>query len=1055
MVGQAESVTRRGAKFMVHVLGTLVGVASVLLAGAAWRLAQGPVTLDNLVPYIEAALNQEETGYRFQIGSAELAWGDWQRAFDLRILDVVVVHDDGSPAFGAGEVLLEMALPPLVRGELRPRAITVIRPLVDVVRHEDGSLSLGMLPQAAGGGEALPGGMRDSQAGDDVVTAFLAVRDRAPFERLERVSLLGAHLQVDDRVLGVTWDAPAAELVLRRRGAGLDLSARATLRSGEHKLDLDLVAVYAPTEGTVLTSAHLKDFALSDLSYLVPRLPSMDGLAMAVDGELSLALDSRLQVRSGIFSVSAPGGTIDLPGIFQAPIVLGPSRADGHIRPGFSGIEIAHLALGLPQGQGTGRVVIGGYGPDDMIEARLDVEGVPVDDVAAYWPVPLVARAREWIVGHIHDGIISRGSLAFRASVDEMAHSALPLANLTIDLDVTGASIVYLDGMPPVTGIDAAVRIADDALRIDATTGVLNGMAGQRGVITMTRLDGEDGMLIGAEASGEVRKALELLTVPSLAVSSLIEIEPQDVAGTIEGRLEIVLPRLRGLTRSDVKFRVAAELSDLELLSGLWGYRIDGGAGTLIFDSTTALFDGTVGLNGVPFSIAYRQSFRREESVRRTVEMQGTLDDAQRAALGIPDLIAMTGPVGIVLDLAQTDAGTMIWSAVADLTPAVIDYPLLAIDKAAGEPGRAALRLIDDLGPVLHLEALSVAVGTTEIIGSGALRAADFAPMRLDLQRLAFGRNAVVGALSVREDGVFDVTLSGGTADLEPMLEDMTASTGPTLPAFHIEGVLDTVWLTDNDAVSGVRIDGSYAGDRWESLAVTGMLGEATPTTLNIWRFSPEERRFEYTAGSAGDAIRAVGLFDHAEGGTLDIRARLDDTSEERRATGAMRATDFTLTQAPILAQLLSIASLGGLANALTGDGLEFESALIPFEKLGDTVTISDGRAYGPGLGITIFGTVHLETDELALQGTIVPIYSINAALGEIPLIGDILTGFEEGGGLFGFTYEVTGPREDPEVSVDPLSLLTPGILRRLFSAPTDDEVQDLTFESSRQEGGR
>ena len=108
-------MTRRGAKFMVHVLGTLVGVASVLLAGAAWRLAQGPVDLDELTPYIEAALNGENTGYHFEIGAAELAWGDWQRAFDLRMLDVNVTHDDGTPAFGASEVLLEMALPPLVQ----------------------------------------------------------------------------------------------------------------------------------------------------------------------------------------------------------------------------------------------------------------------------------------------------------------------------------------------------------------------------------------------------------------------------------------------------------------------------------------------------------------------------------------------------------------------------------------------------------------------------------------------------------------------------------------------------------------------------------------------------------------------------------------------------------------------------------------------------------------------------------------------------------------------------------------------------------------------------
>jgi len=113
-------------------------------------------------------------------------------------------------------------------------------------------------------------------------------------------------------------------------------------------------------------------------------------------------------------------------------------------------------------------------------------------------------------------------------------------------------------------------------------------------------------------------------------------------------------------------------------------------------------------------------------------------------------------------------------------------------------------------------------------------------------------------------------------------------------------------------------------------------------------------------------------------------------------------------------------------------------------------MTIFDGRAFGPGLGITVFGTIELESDVLDFEGTIVPIYEINAALGQIPLIGDLLTGYEEGGGLFGFTYEVTGPREAPEVGVDPLSLMTPGILRRLFSTPSDDEVESYSFEGAR-----
>ena len=56
--------------------------------------------------------------------------------------------------------------------------------------------------------------------------------------------------------------------------------------------------------------------------------------------------------------------------------------------------------------------------------------------------------------------------------------------------------------------------------------------------------------------------------------------------------------------------------------------------------------------------------------------------------------------------------------------------------------------------------------------------------------------------------------------------------------------------------------------------------------------------------------------------------------------------------------------------------------------------------------------------------------------LGSIPLIGDILTG-GEGGGLFAFTYTIRGSFADPSVSVNPLSVLAPGFLRRLFFEET------------------
>ena len=87
-------------------------------------------------------------------------------------------------------------------------------------------------------------------------------------------------------------------------------------------------------------------------------------------------------------------------------------------------------------------------------------------------------------------------------------------------------------------------------------------------------------------------------------------------------------------------------------------------------------------------------------------------------------------------------------------------------------------------------------------------------------------------------------------------------------------------------------------------------------------------------------------------------------------------------------------------------------------------------------LGLTVAGKVNLVHNELDLQGQVIPVYIISKVIGAIPLIGDILTGGNEGG-LFAATYTVKGPLAKPDMSVNPVSVLAPGIIRDiLFTDP-------------------
>jgi hypothetical protein len=144
---------------------------------------------------------------------------------------------------------------------------------------------------------------------------------------------------------------------------------------------------------------------------------------------------------------------------------------------------------------------------------------------------------------------------------------------------------------------------------------------------------------------------------------------------------------------------------------------------------------------------------------------------------------------------------------------------------------------------------------------------------------------------------------------------------------------------------------------------------------------------------------------------------------------------DYTLERAPTLAKLLSLASLDG-PLIMAGGG-------IPFSTLRGDVAFSRGVislqrvvAYGGALGISAKGWLNPGEDRIDVDGTLAPAYALNSVLGHFPVIGALLTG-GEGQGLFAASFRLTGSNDNPGVMVNPLSALTPGLLRHLFDPIT------------------
>ena len=153
-------------------------------------------------------------------------------------------------------------------------------------------------------------------------------------------------------------------------------------------------------------------------------------------------------------------------------------------------------------------------------------------------------------------------------------------------------------------------------------------------------------------------------------------------------------------------------------------------------------------------------------------------------------------------------------------------------------------------------------------------------------------------------------------------------------------------------------------------------------------------------------------------------------TKKNGKSISNLKIYDFKLRELPTLTKLLTLASLQGIADILTGEGIRFNEFEMNFNNKGNLMTIEEIYAIGPAISILMNG--YVEKDKLiSLRGTLVPATTINKTVSKIPLLGKILVGKKTGEGVFGVSFKIKGPPKNLETTVNPIKTLTPRFITR------------------------
>ena len=684
-------------------------------------------------------------------------------------------------------------------------------------------------------------------------------------------------------------------------------------------------------------------------------------------------------------------------------------------------------------------------GADLRLTAGLAATRMPVDTLKRVWPVFVAPKVRTWINEHLTSGSVDRLVIAVNAPYETLKESGPPIPDdgLTVDALATGCLIRPVEGLPALHDADFHVHIVgrDAVVSLGKATADLS--PGRKLVLSSGVFEVPDTAprappaRVRFKLDGPLQAALELLRMDRLRDVAEAPFEPSTMRGTISAQVTLGMPLKADLPPGSTNYAITLDATNFSADRMIMGHKVE--AALLRASATPQGFQlkGDVKIAGTPASLDYRKTRGEAEA---EIRLQGTLDEAARANLGLDPSNAVGGavPVRLAGRLATTSDREGRFAIEADLTPAQIDGLLPGWTKPSGKPARATFTLVTKPQSTriedLLIEGAGGGVkGTIDFDGSGELLSANFP---------AYGfADADRASLKVERvpDGALRVVMRGEVYDGRGFVKSTAggASPGPSSKRHAVDVDLDmklgAVVGFNGEALRSLDLKMSRRAGEIRSFGLAAKIGRDATLFGDLRGRGAGHQVVYLDATDAGAFFRFTDVYARMTGGQMSIA--MDPPSAQNPVQqGVLNVHDFTIHDE---AQLQRAVTTNGQQQNRRNE-IMFSGMRVEFTRMPGRVGLREGVVRGPLLGGTIDGVVDYARDEMHMRGTLVPLYGPNNLLGQLPLVGMFLGGEKEG--LVGITYEVVGRPGNPVLHINPISALAPGLLRKVFEFPATSQ---------------
>lgn len=1055
---------KRSTHLLARSFAALLAVVTILLALLVWRLASGPVSLNFLDSYLTAFLHDAVPGYRWSFDETVLDWRDLRPALEVTITGVGVRDEAGNLVANVPRIDLGLSARGLFQGRLVPLRVVLQGPWITLIRGEDGRFGLGIaVPEPGVQGAGGPSN-RFSDLTGRVFDALSSTPDtNGPL--LQSFALRDAQVVYRDARLGTVWRARQAGFEFERAvDGGILGEGGANIEIDKQVWALGLSGRFDPMQMETRVDVAFADVEPFHLAQENERLNSLNRFRLPVSGTVGLVLGQTGALRS--VRTKMVGG----PGRFLAPEVEGGVVPLDRMSVDLNYDTVAKILSVHSFSMRHEGWRLGARGQVDLVTdspaVRLSgsVTDLPTERFKRLWPEQLATGSRRWFLDNMADGVIDRAEIEADIPTGVIGIGPLPDEALRLTMKFHDITAHYMRPMPPLQAArgEGLLTGRNFTVRVQEAT-VLDRLSMSEGVVEITDLHLPDKpAAVELVLRGTAADTLRLIDYEPLQYPTKFGIDPDRIGGVAATRLRLDLLLAKQTDLEDINFAAAVNLQDISLPEVLNGTALDDGEFLLQVNRAGLEATGTAQFRDVPADIRWRQAFDAlPDTLSGAFDVTTRADETQLAALGFPTVGLVEGPVGLAIQMWGNGAKIVHGKLQGDLTDAVLIADPLSWRKPAGQKAEIMFDFLlpDENGKAARLSGIKLTGDEIGIAGN-IVFSPDGPPASITLNHLQLGpENKLAGRATLAPDGYYQITARGETADISKPLADLlqpddkTKET-ETLP-YRLEAEIGRLHIGQGVKLQEVAATGEFDGNAFQLLAARGNFRPDVPLEVNLAPIEGE-RNLTLTSQDAGLTLTALDLLREGVGGSLRFETVFRDKAPRDKSgnpamDGQVNIKGIKIRNTPVLARILTVGSLTGIRDLLTGSGIAFDRVIVPFSYRNAMITFADAYASGSALGITANGTFDPARDRFDLKGTVIPAYTLNSVFGKLPILGQMLTGGKNEG-VFAINYTLSGPSENPKIGVNPLSALTPGFLRRIFdigdvlpgAAPPDTSPADV-----------